>query len=530
MNTVVPAGTSSGDAVYNDVAMPDAVQDTHNPDPQSLQTASPSPFGSDGPPGYRYISSVLPGPVRASQTAAVDATEAVTRHSRFLDGGIDDLNQPPTSVLRAICAEKQRLKLAGRAKTAAEQGILEFPPGTDLSQTRQPKEAFGLTEIQHAYIRTTDGKFVDVFDVDEWYLDYHSESGPVYKPRLPTEKPSFDIGAITISDDETSEDPTVEDSPDRGTTGTEKKRRRSSPVQLRKPTISNDLSISRNDAYLSMTKQYREYLRRPIEGIVEEDGQFFSLDENGSRKRVYYHHLIRRELLRLANPRHQQYRFEPAEGPHPYDQTAYLSSQKHWGGDKHIPDIALQFDPPPEGTPPSKPSQLLYEGCLVLDSEGRAMASWPCLPLTISSALEGWRWLAWTRLERGMSAGDILARMPKDNQFQVSTYQNRSSRFRKNYWLYAWYSRGSTGSSSRAPLWRRLPQSARDNNSTRGVLPMRKAMRDEVRKEVALARRVAWGRAPDISSMGQGDEDEPIEILDSSSEEDEENPLPILDL
>ena len=527
MNTIVPAGTRSGDAVYDNVAMPGAMQGTHNPNPQSSQHAASSQSELNRPPSYRYILTALPGPVRASQLANVAAIESVARQYYFLEGGIDKLEHPPMSILRAVGAERQRLQSAARAKTAPEKGVLEFPPGADVSQNKQSDEAFGLTEIQHAYIETSDGEFVDVFDIDDWYLDYDSQSVLVYKPRLPTEKPLVDIEAIAISDDETFEDPTVQGSPDRGTTVNEKKRRRSSPTQSRNRMTSNELFISRNDAYLSSTKQYREWLRRPIEGIVEEDGQFFSIDEKGSRKRVYYHHLIRRELLSLANPRNEQYRDDPAEGPHPYDQTAYLSSQKEWSGDlDHVPDIAFQFDPPPQGMPPSKPSQLLYKGCLLLDLESRAMISWPCLPLTTSSALEGWRWLAWTRMERGMSPDDIVGRMPKGNKFHTGTYQDRSSRFRKRHSLYAWYQRGPEGSLSRLPFWKRLPQSARDNNSTRGVPPMSKEMRDEVRNELALARRV---RAAGASSTGQGDEHQPIEITDSEEEADD-NPLPILDL
>ena len=531
MNTIVPAGTWSGDAVYNNVVMPEATQATHNPNPRSLQHENSPHPGLDGPPGYKYISNVMPGPVQAYQIATADASEFMIRWCRFADCDIDKMVQPPVSFLRAIGAEKQRLELAGQAKTAAEQGILEFPPGADVSHQGQSEETFGLTEIPHAYIQTIEGKFVDVFEIDEWYVDYHSGSVPIYKPRLPTEKSPFHIEAVDISDDdETVEDPTGEDSPHRGTAFVEKKRRRSSPVRLRKRMKSNDLSVGDLDAYLKTTKQYREYLRRPIEGIVKEEGEFVSIDERGLRKRVYYHHLIRKELLRLANPRNKKYRGEPAGGLDQYDQTAYLSSQKHWGGDlEHIPDIALQFDPPPKDITPTKPSQLLYKGCLVLDLEDRAMVSWPCLPLTISSALEGWRWLAWQRMERQVLSGDILARMPKEGRFKAATYHNRSSRFRGEHWLYAWYQRGPAGSLSRAPLWKRLPQSARDNNSTRGVLPMNKDMRDEVDKEVALARRFAWGKAAETSSTGQGDEDEPIEILDSE-EEGEDNPLPILDL
>lgn len=57
------------------------------------------------------------------------------------------------------------------------------------------------------------------------------------------------------------------------------------------------------------------------------------------------------------------------------------------------------------------------------------MIAWRDLPATVPSEVEGWRYLAWQRVDVRINGRDTMARMPKKNRAAVSSLSYRAKSF-----------------------------------------------------------------------------------------------------
>ena len=114
---------------------------------------------------------------------------------------------------------------------------------------------------------------------------------------------------------------------------------------------------------------------------------------------------------------HQQYTdlvagYEPERGLQEKDITAYHDGQEYWGPDRtNRPYNLTLWEPDPNGDPTYTVQDLKFRNRTVLDWRGQPIKHFYVLPMTISSAVAGWRVEAWMRQDRRIKFPDIMARM-----------------------------------------------------------------------------------------------------------------------
>ena len=149
-----------------------------------------------------------------------------------------------------------------------------------------------------------------------------------------------------------------------------------------------------------------------------------------------------------ANPR---LAIEPKSGRDPMDVTAYHPHQASWGLDRASRPAVLSLWLPPNGQNNAIAAlgSLKYRGRILLDWEGRNIKAFPNLPLTISSAVEGWRAEAWMREDKRMTYRDIEARMRTQENangrrfiFGARALATRTKLFRNHAGCVSWKSGG----------------------------------------------------------------------------------------
>lgn len=112
------------------------------------------------------------------------------------------------------------------------------------------------------------------------------------------------------------------------------------------------------------------------------------------------------------------------------DKTAYLEEQKNWGkGRSDRPAILFEFKKPENAYPASDPPALsiFIDGIrkIVIDViNNRPLRTFPHLPITISSTVEGWLQEAWFRQDPAVRAEDLIQRMAYTAEHNV--YENRN--------------------------------------------------------------------------------------------------------
>ncbi|KAL1851146.1 hypothetical protein Plec18170_006470 [Paecilomyces lecythidis] len=148
--------------------------------------------------------------------------------------------------------------------------------------------------------------------------------------------------------------------------------------------------------------------------------------------------------------------------PNDDDLTAFHPWQTGWSID-NLPDILYVLRP--EGPHPrimGSPTKTPY---LIF---GRNVADFPVLPLQISSRVEGWRYEAWFRLDRRITAEDIIHRINPKYRVTAGELQMRRYRFREAFHLGCWGSGPSMGAVTRLLEVNGLDPRL---NSTRGLTP-----------------------------------------------------------
>ena len=230
--------------------------------------------------------------------------------------------------------------------------------------------------------------------------------------------------------------------------------------------------------------QAPKQLRLPRE-IVEKNGEKFAR-VNGDLEQVVYHQDIRRRLLREADAQ-GSFEIAPTGSRDEEDRTSYLASQRSWGGeDARRPQETFLFDAAGITEPSYPPEFWYWRGRLVLDAEDRGIINWHHLPLTISSQVEGWRILAWHRVDSRIVMQDLASRMPNKNRPKPAALTLRETRFREPNRLYSW-TRKKWNQAHREILWEAMPESNRQSNSTRGLPRLEKAEVKEIQKRVRQA-------------------------------------------
>ena len=96
---------------------------------------------------------------------------------------------------------------------------------------------------------------------------------------------------------------------------------------------------------------------------------------------------------------------------------------------------------------------LHHKGLVMLDPDDRPVLDWACIPLVISSKLEGSRMEALKRVFPWLKNADFRARMPRNTQDSIgrleplpkySTFGQRMSRFRDRWGCFPWTERART--------------------------------------------------------------------------------------
>jgi hypothetical protein len=159
--------------------------------------------------------------------------------------------------------------------------------------------------------------------------------------------------------------------------------------------------------------------------------------------------------------------------------TSWRAEQALWS-EQNLPEILYSFDRPelwlaPEDLrePPLKTYQV----------NGSQLRDIPILPGHVSSDLEGWRHVAWTRMDPRISSKDIIDRVgtqpmssasrrsEKQLRGQNSTFQMRTARFREDFQALGWVKKGGNFEKDRRKLKARLELAGvpSSRNTTRGV-------------------------------------------------------------
>ena len=174
---------------------------------------------------------------------------------------------------------------------------------------------------------------------------------------------------------------------------------------------------------------------------VSEDGASEDEDEvtetNDARseegKEPVFHHEIYDRLVNLASSRGAYSKFFfsffflfsqgcaddiiahelPDHGIDSMDITSFHPDQRDWGSSRaHWPTILTLWAEPPGPRPTYPIGYLLFNGQLILDYAGTPIRAFRNLPLTISSAVKGFRLEAWMRQDiKRLRVHDVLARL-----------------------------------------------------------------------------------------------------------------------
>ncbi|KAI9837462.1 MAG: hypothetical protein M1819_007110 [Sarea resinae] len=150
------------------------------------------------------------------------------------------------------------------------------------------------------------------------------------------------------------------------------------------------------------------------------------------------------------------------------DYTSFVPEQASWSFD-NLPDIIYQYKPSP-GWLKKGQQQVEKKMHPVFGIPIRII---PCLPDHICSNVEPWLIECWLRTDSRIEWGDILARIqgracPKWNTLQMSVF-----RFREDFFMLSWKSRGRKTTTRDEHLVSLLKQKGIDpaKNSTRGLTP-----------------------------------------------------------
>jgi hypothetical protein len=141
----------------------------------------------------------------------------------------------------------------------------------------------------------------------------------------------------------------------------------------------------------------------------------------------------------------------PARGKDDIDITAYHPDQQTWGFDRERrPEILFQYQRTEYQTSEVK-ALMDDDGNIVLDEDNHPIRHFPVLPLTISTAAEGFRLEAWHRMDSRIEYNDIRARMlarwPASRGRTaplVGSFNMRKTRARQTIRCLAWPRTGET--------------------------------------------------------------------------------------
>ena len=99
------------------------------------------------------------------------------------------------------------------------------------------------------------------------------------------------------------------------------------------------------------------------------------------------------------------------------DVTAFHPDQRDWGSTRaYRAPILTLWSETPESAPTYEIGYLLFNGRLILDYAGNPIKAFRNLPLTISSAVKGFRLETWVRQDyRRLQMYDILTRLRTRN-------------------------------------------------------------------------------------------------------------------
>ncbi|KAL9136168.1 MAG: hypothetical protein Q9175_002625 [Cornicularia normoerica] len=158
---------------------------------------------------------------------------------------------------------------------------------------------------------------------------------------------------------------------------------------------------------------------------VEEDGDSEDRDqvtetevaESEQGKQPVFHHEIYDRLVNLMS-RQGTYTCEPPDhGVDSMDITSFHPDQRDWGSARaHRAPILTLWSEPPRSAPTYPIGCLLFNGRLILDYAGNPIRAFRNLPLTISSAVKGFRLETWIRQDiHRLHIDDILARLRTRN-------------------------------------------------------------------------------------------------------------------
>ena len=100
----------------------------------------------------------------------------------------------------------------------------------------------------------------------------------------------------------------------------------------------------------------------------------------------------------------------------PYDETAFLASQQHWGEDRthwhHIPgDLLNRLDRLGHKSRDYELHFMFDDGRVVLDMDNHPVVDYEDIPIVLSSAFEGWCMEAIHRIDSRIERADWRARM-----------------------------------------------------------------------------------------------------------------------
>ena len=230
-----------------------------------------------------------------------------------------------------------------------------------------------------------------------------------------------------------------------------------------------------------------------------------------------YHYEIRTALLARASNNGQLDYAHPRQGKGGNDKTAFLESQKDWGGAKDQwpaikDDVLNRFER--QGYPaPTYDVLCMYHGDkIVLDLDNHPVKDYHDIPLVLSSEMEGWLMEAIWRVDSRIERTDFRARMVSDlifthrsekltfsqpqstrradntskPLFGLSAIGNRQMRFRKDAGLISWNARSGSDALRQAVEKKRSDQD-RANNSIKDVTKLTK-------KEISEAAEINKGK------------------------------------
>lgn len=154
----------------------------------------------------------------------------------------------------------------------------------------------------------------------------------------------------------------------------------------------------------------------------------------------------------------------------------FLVDQGPWGEDRQYrPAILFEFERRDRMDPDYKVEPMMDKGRIVLDPDNHPVRNFREIPVTISSAVEGWLMEAIRRTNSKISAADFRARMLRSptrdgngTLITANAVDMRMTRWRQEHRCISWVTRGGS-KAFKDHLWGLMTKEMRENNTTRGL-------------------------------------------------------------